>query len=204
MHTHQSIWKDGKPLFAGNEYAGLSKMALNYIGGLIKHGQALMGLCAPTSNSYKRLIPGFEAPTILGLSARNRTAAFRVPMYDPDNKAAKRVEFRSADGTCNPYLAFPAMLMAGLDGIENEIDPGDVLDEDLFSLPDEEQAKLKQVPNSIDGALNALEDDHEFLLKGDVFTSDLLEAWISYKRETEVDQVRTRPHPWEYYLTFNA
>ena len=204
MHTHQSIWKDGKPLFAGNEYAGLSKMALNYIGGLIKHGQALMGLCAPTSNSYKRLVPGFEAPTILGLSARNRTAAFRVPMYDPDNKAAKRVEFRSADGTCNPYLAFPAMLMAGLDGIENEIDPGDVLDEDLFSLPDEEQAKLKQVPNSIDGALNALEDDHEFLLKGDVFTSDLLEAWISYKRETEVDQVRTRPHPWEYYLTFNA
>ena len=171
MHTHQSIWKDGKPLFAGN---------------------------------YKRLVPGFEAPTILGLSARNRTAAFRVPMYDPENKAAKRVEFRSADPTCNPYLAFPAMLMAGLDGIENEIDPGDVLDEDLFSLSDEEQAKLKQVPNSIDNALNALEDDHDFLLKGDVFTSDLLEAWISYKRETEVDQVRTRPHPWEYYLTFNA
>ena len=125
-------------------------------------------------------------------------------MYDPDNKAAKRIEFRSADPTCNPYLAFPAMLMAGLDGIENEIDPGDVLDDDLFAMPDEEQAKLKQVPNSIDGALKALEDDHDFLLKGDVFTSDLLEAWISYKRETEVDQVRTRPHPWEYYLTFNA
>ena len=204
MHTHQSIWKDGKPLFAGDLYGGFSQLGLNYTGGLIKHGKALMALAAPTTNSYKRLTPGFEAPTILGLSARNRTAAFRVPMYDPDNKAAKRVEFRSADGTCNPYLAFPAMLMAGLDGIENEIDPGDVLDQDLFSMPDEEQAKLKQVPSSIDGALNALEDDHEFLLKGDVFTSDLLEAWISYKRETEVDQVRTRPHPWEYYLTFNA
>jgi glutamine synthetase len=203
MHTHQSIWRDGKPLFAGNEYAGLSKMALNYIGGIIKHGRALMGLCAPTSNSYKRLVPGFEAPTILALSARNRSAACRVPMYF-DNPAAKRVEFRSADPTCNPYLAFPAMLMAGLDGIENGYDPGDPLESDLFELSSEEQAKLKQVPGSIEGALDALEEDHEFLLKGGVFTSDLLEAFISYKRETEVDEVRTRPHPWEYFLTFNA
>ena len=203
MHTHQSIWKDGKPLFAGKEYAGLSKLALNYIGGLIKHGKALMGLCAPTSNSYKRLVPGFEAPTILALSARNRSAAMRVPMYFP-NPEAKRVEFRSADATCNPYLAFPAMLMAGLDGIENGYDPGDPLESDLFELSDEEVKKLKQVPGSIEGALDALEEDHDFLLKGDVFTPDLLEAWISYKRETEVDEVRTRPHPWEYYLTFNA
>tara|TARA_Y100000590_G_scaffold154105_1_gene177093 strand:+ start:7388 stop:8818 length:1431 start_codon:yes stop_codon:yes gene_type:complete len=203
MHSHQSIWKDGKPLFAGKEYAGLSKMALNYIGGLIKHGRALMGLCAPTSNSYKRLVPGFEAPTILALSARNRSAACRVPMYF-DNPAAKRVEFRSADPTCNPYLAFPAMLMAGLDGIENGYDPGEILEDDLFDLSKEEQAKLKQVPGSIEGALDALEEDHDFLLKGDVFTSDLLEAFISYKRETEVDEVRTRPHPWEYFLTFNS
>jgi len=203
MHTHQSIWKDGKPLFAGKEYAGLSKMALNYIGGIIKHGRALMGLCAPTSNSYKRLVPGFEAPTILALSARNRSAACRVPMYF-DNPAAKRVEFRSADPTCNPYLAFPAMLMAGLDGIENGYDPGEALENDLFELSSEEQAKLKQVPGSIEAALDALEEDHDFLLKGDVFTSDLLEAFISHKRETEVDEVRTRPHPWEYFLTFNA
>ncbi len=203
MHTHQSIWKDGKPLFAGKEYAGLSKMALNYIGGIIKHGRALMGLCAPTSNSYKRLVPGFEAPTILALSARNRSAACRVPMYF-NNPAAKRVEFRSADPTCNPYLAFPAMLMAGLDGIENGYDPGEALEADLFELSSEEQAKLKQVPGSIEAALDALEEDHDFLLKGDVFTSDLLEAFISHKRETEVDEVRTRPHPWEYFLTFNA
>ena len=155
MHTHQSIWKDGKPLFAGKEYAGLSKLALNYIGGLIKHGKALMGLCAPTSNSYKRLVPGFEAPTILAFSARNRSAAMRIPMYFP-NPETKRVEFRPADATCNPYLAFPAMLMAGLDGIENGYDPGDPLEGD------------------------------------------------SYKRETEVNEVRTRPHPWEYFLTFNA
>ncbi|MBM32552.1 MAG: type I glutamate--ammonia ligase [Chloroflexi bacterium] len=203
MHTHQSIWKNGKPLFSGTEYAGLSKLALNYIGGLIKHGKALMGLCAPTSNSYKRLVPGFEAPTILALSARNRSAACRVPMYF-QNPEAKRVEFRSSDATCNPYLAFPAMLMAGLDGIENGYDPGDPLESDLFELSDEEQKKLKQVPGSIESSLDALEEDHDFLLKGDVFTPDLLEAWISYKRETEVDEVRTRPHPWEYFLTFNA
>ena len=203
MHTHQSIWKDGKPLFAGNEYAGLSKLAMNYIGGLIKHGPALMGLCAPTSNSYKRLVPGFEAPTILGLSARNRSAAFRVPMYF-DNPAAKRIEFRSPDPTCNPYLAFPAMLMAGLDGIENGYDPGEPLENDLFELSDTEQAKFKQVPGNIEGALNALEADHDFLLKGDVFTKDMIDTWISHKRETEVNEVNLRPHPWEYHLTFNA
>jgi glutamine synthetase len=148
-------------------------------------------------------VPGFEAPTILALSARNRSAACRVPMYF-QNPEAKRVEFRSADATCNPYLAFPAMLMAGLDGIENGYDPGDPLESDLFELSAEEQKSLKQVPGSIESALDALEEDHDFLLKGDVFTPDLLEAWISYKRETEVDEVRTRPHPWEYYLTFNA
>lgn len=203
MHVHQSIWKNGKPLFAGKEYGGLSKLALNYIGGLIKHGNSLMGLCAPTSNSYKRLVPGFEAPTILSLSARNRSAACRVPMYFQDPKT-KRVEFRPPDGTCNPYLAFPAMLMAGLDGIENGYDPGEPLEGDLFEMSDEEAKKLKQVPGSIEEALNALEEDHDYLLKGDVFTEDILEAWISHKRETEVDEIRTRPHPWEYYLTFNA
>ena len=203
MHTHQSIWKNGIPLFAGDGYAGLSDLALNYIGGLIKHGKALMALAAPTTNSYKRLTPGFEAPTILALSARNRSAACRIPMYF-NNPVAKRVEFRSADPTCNPYLTFAAMLMAGLDGIENGYDPGKPLEGDLFGLSDKEMAALPQVPSSLEEALEALEKDHEFLLKGGVFTKDLIENWISFKTDNDVNPVRLRPHPYEFYLSFDA
>ncbi len=202
MHTHQSIWKDGVPLFAGDGYAGLSEMALNYIGGLIAHGSALMAILAPTSNSYKRLVPGFEAPTILAMSARNRSAAARVPMYFPDARA-KRVEFRPPDPTCNPYLAFAAMLMAGLDGIEKKLSPGDPLDANLYELPEDELAKLKQVPGSLAESLDALDADNEFLLKGGVFTPDLIEAYIAFRR-AEVDEIRLRPHPYEFFLTFDA
>ena len=204
MHTHQSIWKNGKTLMAGNEYAGLSKLALNYIGGLIKHGKSLMALAAPTTNSYKRLTPGFEAPTILALSARNRSAACRIPVYF-DNPKAKRVEFRSADATCNPYLTFSAMLMAGLDGIKNgygeDLEP---LEEDLFELSSEEVSKFPQVPGSLDEALASLENDHEYLLKGDVFTKDVIESWIDFKRENDVIPIQLRPHPYEFYLSFDA
>jgi len=203
MHTHQSIWKNGVPLFAGDGYAGLSKLALNYIGGIIKHGKALMALAAPTTNSYKRLTPGFEAPTILALSARNRSAACRIPMYFPDPKA-KRLEFRSADPTCNPYLTFSAMLMAGLDGIENEYDPGEPLEQDLFELSAKETEAFPQVPSSLEEALQALEEDHEFLLKGNVFTKDVIETWIKYKTENDVDPIRLRPHPYEFNLSFDA
>jgi len=203
MHTHQSIWKAGDPLFAGDKYAGFSELGLNYVGGLLHHGRALMALLAPTSNSYKRLVPGFEAPTILALSARNRSAAARIPMYFSDRKA-KRIEFRPPDPSCNPYLAFSAMLMAGLDGIEKGLDPGQPLDADLYELPAREVAKLRQVPSSLEAALAALEEDHDFLTKGGVFTEDMLEAWIQFKRETEVDALRLRPHPYEFYLSFDA
>ena len=203
MHTHQSIWKNGKTLMAGNEYAGLSKLALNYIGGLIKHGKSLMALAAPTTNSYKRLTPGFEAPTILALSARNRSAACRIPVYF-DNPKAKRVEFRSADATCNPYLTFSAMLMAGLDGIKNGYLPGEPLEEDLFELSSEELSKFPQVPGSLDEALNSLENDHDYLLEGNVFTKDVIESWIDFKRENEVVPIQLRPHPYEFYLSFDA
>jgi len=203
MHTHQSIWKNGKTLMAGNEYAGLSKLALNYIGGLIKHGKSLMALAAPTTNSYKRLTPGFEAPTILALSARNRSAACRIPVYF-DNPKAKRVEFRSADATCNPYLTFSAMLMAGLDGIKNGYLPGDPLEEDLFELSSEELSKFPQVPGSLDEALNSLENDHDYLLEGNVFTKDVIESWIDFKRENDVVPIQLRPHPYEFYLSFDA
>ncbi|MQG04078.1 MAG: type I glutamate--ammonia ligase [SAR202 cluster bacterium] len=203
MHTHQSIWKDGVPLFAGDDYAGLSPLALNYIGGLIKHGKALMALAAPTTNSYKRLTPGFEAPTILALSARNRSAACRIPMYF-DDPEAKRVEFRSADPTCNPYLTFSAMLMAGLDGIENEYSPGEPLQQDLFALSAEETSAFPQVPSSLEEALQALDDDHEFLLKGGVFTEDVIKNWITFKTDNDVDPIRLRPHPYEFYLSFDA
>ena len=200
MHTHQSIWKDGEPLFAGDGYAGLSQLALNYIGGLVKHGAALMAIVAPSSNSYKRLVPGYEAPTILALSARNRSAAARIAMYF-DNPAAKRVEFRPPDPSCNPYFAFAAMLMAGLDGIETDADPGDPIEGDLYTF---DPSTLNMVPGTLEQALNALEEDHEFLLKGGVFTEDLLQAYIEYKRETEVDAVRLRPHPYEYFLSYDA
>ena len=204
MHVHQSLWKDGTNLFYDPEgYALTSEMARYYIGGLMKHGSALMAFCAPTTNSYKRLVPGYEAPTILVYSARNRSAAIRIPMYS-DSPAARRVEFRSPDPTANPYLAFPAMLMAGLDGIENQLSPGDPTDNvDLYEV-DLSEAGYARVPASLDEALIALEDDHEFLLKGNVFSEDLVATWIDYKRTQEIDPVRIRPTPHEFQLYFDA
>jgi len=202
MHVHQSIWKDGKPLFAGNGYAGMSEMALHYIGGILKHAQALAALTNPTTNSYKRLVPGFEAPVNLAYSARNRSASIRIPMYSPSPKA-KRIEVRFPDPSCNPYLAFSAMLMAGLDGIENKIDPGEPMDKDLYELPPEELANIPQMPGTLEGALDALEANHEFLLKGNVFTDDAIIKWIQYKRENEVDALRLRPHPYEFFMYYD-
>ena len=202
MHTHQSIWKGGKPTFAGDKYAGLSQEALWYIGGLLKHAPALVALTNPTTNSYKRLVPGYEAPVNLAYSSRNRSACCRIPMYSPSPKA-KRVEFRVPDPSCNPYIAFAALLMAGLDGIQNKIDPGDPLDKDLYDLPPEEKAKVPQVPGSLARALEALEADHAFLLKGDVFTQDVIETWITYKRTREVEQLNIRPHPYEFYMYYD-
>jgi glutamine synthetase len=198
MHVHQSIWKGGEPVFAGNGYAGLSETALHYIGGILKHAPALNALTNPTTNSYKRLVPGFEAPVNLAYSARNRSASVRIPMYSPSPKA-KRVEVRFPDPSCNAYLAFAAMLMAGLDGIENKMDPGEAMDKDLYDLPAEELAQIPQVSGSLEEALNNLEKDHEFLLKGNVFTEDAIMKWIEYKRENEVDAVRLRPHPYEFF-----
>ena len=203
MHTHQSIWKDGVNLFYGDGYANMSDMMKYYVGGLLKHSPALLAFCAPTTNSYRRLVPGFEAPVILALSARNRSACARIPMYFT-SPAAKRIEYRCPDATANPYLAFAAMLMAGLDGIENQIDPGEPLDVDLYDLPPEEAANLKQVPGSLPEVLDALESDHEFLLRGDVFTPDLIETWLDFKRTKEVDELRLRPHPYEFFLYFDA
>jgi len=203
MHTHQSIWKDGKPLFAGNGYAGLSEMALFYIGGILKHGPALAAICNPTTNSYKRLVPGYEAPVNLAYSSSNRSASIRIPMYSPSPKA-KRLEFRSPDPSCNPYLAFAAMLMAGLDGIQNRIDPGEPLDKDIYGLSKAELKNVPKMPGSLDDALTALEKDHEFLLKGGVFSKDVLETFIEYKREKEVDVLRLRPHPKEFELYYDV
>ncbi len=202
MHTHQSLWKAGKPLFAGSGYAGLSDMALYYIGGILKHAAALCALVAPTTNSYKRLVPGFEAPVNLAYSSRNRSAGIRVPMYSASPKA-KRAEVRFPDCTCNGYLAFAAMLLAGLDGIQNKIDPGQPLDKDIYELGPEELKDVPSVPGSLEKALDALEADHEFLLKGDVFTQDAIDVWLSYKRKHEVDAVRLRPHPYEFTLYFD-
>ena len=202
MHTHMSIWKGGEPLFAGNGYAGISEMALHYIGGILKHADALTALTNPTTNSFKRLVPGYEAPVNLAYSARNRSAAVRIPLYSSSPKA-KRVEVRFPDPSCNPYLAFSAMLMAGLDGIENKIDPGEPMDKDLYELPPEEKAHIPQVPATLEGALDALEKDHEFLLKGNVFSEDTLETWITYKRENEVDALRLRPHPYEFFMYYD-
>ncbi len=202
MHTHQSLWKGGKPLFAGNEYAGLSKMAMWYIGGILKHAPALAALTNPTTNSYKRLVPGFEAPVNLAYSGRNRSASIRIPMYSPSPKA-KRVEVRFPDPSCNPYMAFAAMLMAGLDGIENKIDPGEPLDKDIYDLAPEELANVPSMPGSLEDALDNLENDHDFLMKGDVFTADAIETWISYKRSKEVDALRLRPHPYEFFLYYD-
>ncbi|MEO6667598.1 MAG: type I glutamate--ammonia ligase [Nitrospiria bacterium] len=202
MHTHQSIWKDGKPLFAGKEYAGVSQMCLYYIGGILKHAGALAAITNPTTNSYKRLTPGFEAPVNLAYSSRNRSASIRIPMYSPSPKA-KRIEVRFPDPSCNPYLAFAAMLMAGLDGIENKIDPGAAVEGDLYEMAPEELARIKTMPGSLDDALSNLEKDHAFLTKGGVFTKDAIETWIDYKRSKEVDAMRLRPHPYEFFLYFD-
>ena len=203
MHTHQSIWKDGKPLFAGDGYGGLSEMALYYIGGILKHAPALCGFTNPTTNSYKRLVPGFEAPNKMAYSSRNRSAAVRIPMYSASPKA-KRVEVRFPDPSCNGYLAFSAMLMAGLDGIQNKISPGDPLDRDIYALSPDELAEVPTAPGSLDEALDALEADHEFLLKGDVFTQDVIDMWLEYKREREIDNLRLRPHPLEFHMYFDC
>ncbi|CAF0704980.1 type I glutamate--ammonia ligase [Candidatus Methylacidithermus pantelleriae] len=201
MHTHQSLWKDGKPLFAGNRYAGLSELALYYIGGLLKHAPALTAICNPTTNSYKRLVPGFEAPVNLAYSARNRSAAIRIPTYSPDPKA-KRIEFRPPDPAANIYLACSAMLMAGLDGIQNRIDPGEPLEKNIYELPPEELKRVPTVPDSLRGAMEALEQDHEFLLKGDVFTKEFVELIIEMRRR-DYDTLRLRPHPIEFYLYYD-
>jgi glutamine synthetase len=201
MHVHVSIWKGGKNLFAGKEYAGLSETALYFIGGLLKHAPAVLAFTSPTTNSYKRLVPGYEAPVNLAYSQRNRSAAIRIPMYSPSEKA-KRIEFRPPDPSCNFYYAFSAILMAGLDGIQNKIQPGQPLDKNIYDLPPEEAKKVPQVPGSLEGALAALEADHDFLLKGDVFTKDVIEAYIEYKRTREVDAIRLRPHPHEFMMYY--
>ncbi|MCZ2075227.1 MAG: type I glutamate--ammonia ligase [Bryobacterales bacterium] len=202
MHCHQSLWKGGNPLFAGDCYAGLSQMALWYIGGLLKHARSLSAIIAPTTNSYKRLVPGYEAPVNLAYSRRNRSAAVRIPMYSASPKS-KRVEFRPPDPSANPYLSFAALLMAGLDGILNKVDPGEPLDKDIYDLSPEEMKDVPAMPGSLDEALTCLEDDHSFLLKGDVFTDELIETYVSYKRRAEVDAVRLRPHPYEFALYYD-
>jgi len=202
MHTHISLWKGDDPLFAGNGYAGLSDMALHGIGGLLRHAPAILAFTNPTTNSYKRLVPGYEAPVNLAYSQRNRSAACRIPMYSQSPKA-KRIEFRCPDPSCNPYLAFSAMLMAVIDGIQNKIDPGDALDKDIYDLPPEEAKEIAKTPGSLDEALDALERDHEFLLRGDVFTADVVHTWVDYKRANEADQIRLRPHPYEFCLYYD-
>jgi glutamine synthetase len=202
MHTHFSIWKEGKPLFAGSGYAGLSDMALHAIGGILKHAPAILAFACPTTNSYKRLTPGFEAPVNLAYSQRNRSACCRIPMYSPSPKA-KRVEFRCPDPSCNPYLAFSAIAMAAIDGIQNKTHPGEPMDKDIYDLPPEELARVPKTPGSLDEALLALKRDHEFLLRGDVFTRDVIDTWISYKTSKEVDALRLRPHPYEFCLYYD-
>ena len=203
MHTHQSIWKDGQPLFWGDGYANLSQMALHYIGGLLKHAPALLALTNPTTNSYKRLVPGFEAPVNLAYSQGNRSASIRIPLSGPNPKA-KRMEFRCPDATCNPYLAFAAMLCAGLDGIKNQIDPGSPLDVDIYDLSPEALAKIPSTPGSLLDALEALREDHTFLTAGGVFTEDFIENWIEYKLDNEVNPMRLRPHPYEFALYYDV
>lgn len=203
MHTHQSLWKGGKPLFAGDKYAGLSEMGLHYIGGILKHAPALVALTNPTTNSYKRLVPGYEAPIKLAYSSRNRSAAIRIPMYSASPKA-KRIEFRTPDPSCNPYLAFAAMLLAGLDGIKNKIDPGQPMDKNIYGLNPQELAEIRAIPGSLDEALACLKKDHEFLLAGNVFSEDLIDTWIDYKFTNEIDMTRLRPTPTEYYLYYDV
>lgn len=203
MHVHISLWNGGKNLFAGKGYAGLSETALHFIGGILKHAPALLAFTSPTTNSYKRLVPGYEAPVNLAYSMRNRSAAIRIPMYHGGDKA-KRIEFRPPDPSANPYLAFSAIAMAGLDGVQNKIDPGNSLDKNIYDLPPEEAANVPQVPGSLEAALAALEADHEFLLKGDVFNKELIDAYISYKRENEVAPLKLRPHPHEFMMYFEV
>src|SRR5467141_2430243 len=202
MHTHQSIWKEGKPLFAGKEYAGISQLCLYYIGGILKHAPALAAFTNPTTNSYKRLTPGFEAPVLLAYSSRNRSAAVRIPTYSPSPKA-KRIEYRTPDAAANPYLAFSALLLAGLDGIQNRLDPGDPLDKNLYDLPPEELAQIASVPDSLRGAIEALQADHSFLLRGDVFNEDFIANWVDMKQK-EYDALRLRPHPYEFAMYYDV
>jgi glutamine synthetase len=202
MHVHFSLWKGDQNLFAGDGYAGLSETALYAIGGLLKHTPSLLAFTSPTTNSYKRLVPGFEAPVNLAYSSRNRSACCRIPMYSPSAKA-KRVEFRCPDPSCNPYLGFAAMLMAAIDGIQNKIHPGEPMDKDLYDLEPEELAKVPQTPGSLREVLNALEADHKYLLMGDVFTPDVIETWITYKMTNEVQAIDLRPHPWEFALYYD-
>jgi len=204
MHVHQSLWKDGKPLFFDEKgYGGLSDMARWYIGGLLKHAPSLLAFTNPTVNSYHRLVPGFEAPVNLVYSARNRSACIRIPVTG-SNPKAKRIEFRVPDPSSNPYLAFAAMLMAGLDGIQNRIEPPEPVDKDLYELPPEEHAAIQQVPGSLGEVLDALEADHDYLTAGNVFTPDLISTWIDYKRTQEIDPIRLRPHPHEFELYYDC
>ena len=203
MHTHISIWQDGQPTFAGDKYAGLSENGMYAMGGILKHCRALCAFSNPSTNSYKRLVPGFEAPVNLAYSSRNRSAAVRIPMYS-DSPKAKRIEFRTPDPSCNGYLAFSAMLMAVIDGIENRIDPGEPMDKNIYDLPPEELAIIPSAPGSLDEALAALKKDQEFLLKGGVFTQDVIDMWIDYKTENEINTVKLRPHPYEFFLYFDV
>ena len=203
MHVHVSLWKKGKPLFYGDGYANLSEMALYFIGGLLKHAPSLLAITNPTTNSYKRLVPGYEAPVNLAYSQHNRSASIRIPMYSNSPKA-KRVEFRCPDPSCNPYLAFSAILMAGIDGIQNRIDPGDPLDKDIYDMEPEELKNVPSTPESLGAALKALEADHEYLLKGDVFTEDMIETWIKYKIDKEIKPMALQPHPYEFSLYYDV
>ncbi len=202
MHVHMSLWKAGKPLFAGNKYAGLSEIALNYIGGVLKNAPATCALTNPTTNSYKRLVPGYEAPIKLAYSFKNRSAALRIPNTGPNPKA-KRIEFRTPDPSSNIYLALAALLMAGLDGVANKTDPGDPLDKDIYGLPPQEAARIPSVPASLEESLNNLKENCAFLKKGDVFTDELIDTWVQYKMEREVRPVQQRPVPYEFYLYYD-
>lgn len=203
MHTHMSLWRNGTPLFAGDGYAGLSELALHAIGGVLHHAPAILAFAAPTTNSYRRLVPGFEAPVNLAVSQRNRSASVRIPMYS-SNPKAKRMEFRCPDPSCNPYLTFSAILMAAIDGIQNKIDPGEPLDRDIYEMTPEELAGTRKTPGSLPESLAALESDHAFLTKGGVFTDDLIQTWIAYKTEHEIDPLRMRPHPYEFHLYYDS
>jgi glutamine synthetase len=202
MHTHISFWKDGNPLFAGSGYAGLSDEALFAIGGILKHAPAVLAFTNPTTNSYKRLVPGYEAPVNLAYSQRNRSASCRIPMYSQSPKS-KRIEFRCPDPSCNPYLAFSALMMAALDGVQNKIHPGEPLDKDIYDLAPEELAEVPKTPGSLGESLDALAKDHEFLLRGDVFTADVIDTWISYKSTNEVEALALRPHPYEFCMYYD-